>query len=237
MVLQFQGPFEGSGTVLTTILNHLGSFMIASSVLTYLADCDPSPDAISAAFVKGAALVGHVVTNDPCIVDSLLSFEHVQFLKRSPFRTPDGWKPYVNLGCILRSFGTVEDDLDHIKCGISHAQFMAYTHEQRANLFFSNVVRGWKNEPSNPIMNALRQRFNTGTAEITPDSLKHIFTEVHDLSSYDNTPALMSRYGVTMDELNELAEAIMHIKVGMFTRTAAAAKIYNVDYGVGYIEF
>jgi hypothetical protein len=232
LVIKFKGPFEGSGTVLTSSLNHFGSYMIALSSLTYLAEAR-SEEQINQAFVYGASLVGHVVTNDSCMTNGHLIFGKVQFLKRSPFRANDGkFYSYTNLGCILRGLGRVEDDLDHIKCNVTHAEFLAMTHEQRINLYTSNVIKGWKNEPSNPIMTALRQRFNSSNTEITPDSIKYVAPAEHDLSHMDNTSALFERYGLTTDEITELVQVILHVKVGHQSRTTAVAKILNVDYGV-----
>lgn len=251
LVAQFAGPFEGSGSVLTTLLNHLGSTLIVLSFFRLL--CGEAgyqiltDEVIEACAVKGARMVGHAVTIDSCHDEGVFNFYHVQFLKRSPFHNGKEWRPYTNLGCILRALGTVEDDLCENQFSIPSSKFWALSNEQRISLFCNGVVKGWKHEPTNPIMKALRERFSDdhpsvrstreliGTpnmGDVKHDSLIHIFTEVEDLSAEDNTVAIMARYGCSMEEINQLARQISRLQVGHEVRSHCYTKIMCVDYGV-----
>ncbi len=234
LTVEFNGPFEGSGTTLTTVLNHVGSVFIALSFFYDVVRRFPETD-IENLYVDAAAYVGHLVTVDSCMSGGHFNFNHVQFLKRSPYFTKDGWKSFTNLGAIFKNFGDVDDDLQHTQLGVSHAEFCSMPHSLRADKFFSGVIRGWKHEPTNPIMAAMRARFVSDSIEVKHDSLNHIFTETYDTSMYDCTEAILSRYGLTTDELNELAEQIMNCKVGHHYSSTAVAKIMEVDYGVGYV--
>jgi len=222
--LKFDGPFEGSGTVLTTILNHLGSLMIvlssAHSLAAALGGNDLSPeDCIR----KGAALVGHSVTIDDCGGD----MHRVQFLKRSPYWDGFQWKPYTNLGCILRGLGSVENDLEARQIGVSPAEFQAMSHQERCDRFISCIVAGLVWEPSNPIIAALRARFPGGVNQPLDD-----WTPPIDGRVDDNTDAILARYELTSSELDQLVSQIQHLAVGDVLPSAAIAKIFSVDYGV-----
>ncbi len=227
--LKFDGPFEGSGTVLTTCLNHIGSYGIAAGFLALLSQgLSPSETLIRSA----AALVGHAVTVDDCYVDGVLNFEHVQFLKRSPYYNGGVWKPAVNLGCILRGFGVVEDDLVARQLGMQPSEFATLTTTQRMDLFFSAVIKGWKNEPSNAIMQALRTRFNSNVSvEVKHDSLNFVFQDEVDQSVMLNDSHLFNRYGLTSDEVTELVQHIDRLVLGDVVSLSAIAKILAVDYG------
>lgn len=227
--VKFDGPFEGSGTVLTTCLNHIGSYGIAAGFLALLSlGSEPSEVLIRSA----AALIGHAVTVDDCYIDNVLNFEHVQFLKRSPFRSDGKWLPAVNLGCILRGFGVVEDDLVAKQVGLQPSQFATFTTTQRMELFFSAVIKGWKNEPSNAIMTALRTRFDTSViTEVKHDSLNYVFQDELDQSVVLNDNHLVNRYGLSSDEITELVQHIDRLVLGDVVSLSSIAKIFAVDYG------
>lgn len=157
MEVKLPHPFEGSGTVLTTVLNHVASFLIMSSVCHTLAH-NPVRDVVDVQdYVKlGAALVGHEVS----IQDTGMVFEQLQFLKYSVARTESGgWVPYRNLGAILRSLGSVEGDLDHVKCNLQAARYKEMTWPERATHFIASVVKSYRNEPHNTLLDAVRSRF------------------------------------------------------------------------------
>lgn len=220
-VIKFQGPFEGSGTVLTTSLNHLGSLMIVFAIAhTIVREVKESP---ADAIVFGASLVGHCVT----VQDCSCNMHNVQFLKRSPYRVDGKWRAYTNLGCYLRSLGCVEDDLDARQLGVSPAAFQSMSHAERCDRFVSSVVAGLVWEPSNPIIDALRRRFPGGTASEQPD-----WTPRFDGRDSSNTEAIMARYGLSSSEIEKLVQQIDLLRVGDVCPSSAVAKIFSVDYGV-----
>jgi len=235
VTLQFDGPFEGSGTTLTTILNHVGSMMIALSFFYDVIAKFPE-ETIDEIYKNSAEYVGHSVTVDNCIAESNLNFHHVQFLKRSPFRVDGEWRGFMNLGAIFKNFGDLEDDMQATQLGVSHAEFCSMSNSVRCDAFMAGVVKGWKNESSNPILKALRERFvSKSNLEVKHDSLIHVFDEVPDHSMYDNSDAIRSRYGLTSEEIWELVEQISNVKVGQHYSSYAMAKIMELDYGVGFV--
>lgn len=226
IAVQFEGPYEGSGTVLTTILNHFASVMIYLSVFKLWAD----GMAVHEAIPVGAGIIGHVVTLEPWGLDRV-TLEKAQFLKRSPVCIGGVWQPQVNLGCILRSMGSVDDELDAVKLGVSQSEFLAMTMDQRMTRFFSAVVAGWCHESDNSILAALRKRFNPSNAEIMVkhDSLSFIGDETIVGFSDDG---LYNRYNLTASEIQEAVILISNIQLGKHVSCDAFSKIYAVDYGL-----
>ena len=235
VAVQFHGPFEGSGTVLTTCLNHIGSYLILTSFHGFVSVLKATnlPDCMVAA----AATIGHVVTIDDCFENGACVFERVQFLKRSPFLHGGCWHPYVNLGCLFRSFGMIEDDLLPNMLSLTSGKFARMPNSSRMDHFFSAVVAGWKNEPRNVIIDALRSRFNTSCeAEVVDklmhNSVKNILMDHKDLSGLDNTDAICARYGLSDADISELVYYITQLKLGDLVSTSCVDKFYRADYGV-----
>jgi len=224
VLIRFLGPFLGSGTVLTTILNHIIVFMIALAALYHHGEGMEIRDA----FVNGARDVGHKLT----IEDTDGEPETTTFLHRSGTFINGAMVPWTNLGCILKNFGLVWGDLECRHLGVDELTFRRMSNEERADVFFSRVINGWKHEPSNIVMDALRERFSAGgDAEILHDSNLYLFTYRADYSQHNTTEAIMKRYGVTTAELQELAEQIRHMRVGQIRSSEALRKIYAKDLG------
>lgn len=148
-------PFEGSGTVLTTILNFVASVCIAVSAVGLMGELDIE-DSIKA----GAARIGHMVSYEDCAHDGAVVFEKLQFLKHSVARSTNGaWVVYQNFGTILRSFGSIECDLTHIELGLSPSESRSLGCRGRWQRFLASVLKAYCNEPSSPILDALRAKF------------------------------------------------------------------------------
>jgi len=255
--IAFDGPFEGSGTTLTTNLNHNGSFLIAAATTYYMGEGHPFRDAV----VLGATSVGHTITVESWDEDGDFVFERAQFLKRSPYPVACGsgvkYVPGINIATILRRFGLVENDLTHEQLCVGPAEFECMSFPERFERYASGIMLGWKHEPSHPIIDALRKRFSrTDVVEVVADSIEHIFTDRNDLRQsleHDQLTPLVShdcvsirqRYGLTEAEEQEIVVAISEIQVGQVISTSGLSKIYHVDYGVpmtdprlepGYVE-
>jgi len=240
----FDGAFEGSGTTLTTVLNHNGSFLIAAATTYYMGERIPFKDAV----VLGATSVGHSITVESWDEDGDFVFERAQFLKRSPFPVQCGnsvkYVPGINIATILRRFGLVQNDLTHEQLCVGPAEFEAMSFPERFERYASGIMLGWKHEPSHPIIDALRKRFNrTDTVEVVADSIEHIFVDRSDLRQsleHDQlTPlvcndrvSIRRRYGLTEAEEQEIVVAISEIQVGQTISTIGLSKIYHTDYGV-----
>lgn len=242
-VVKFKGPFMGSGTVNTTIGNHIGSFMIAAAITYMVAFGMPFDEAA----VRGSEIVGHTVTVDSWEQDGEFILEKAQFLKKDFDIVDEKIVIQQNMSCILRKMGIVDGDLTPTVLNLSPLVCERMTMEERFEARMSGVVRGWKNEPSSPIMDALRMRFNcTVVDEVVPDCIEHIFVdtnsryataerlEVNDTGDYSkySTNNLQRRYGMSKTEILEIVEAIRDIRVGQIICTTGIAKMFSVDYGL-----
>jgi len=251
--INFHSAFEGSGTVLTTILNHIGcflgacasaSFMKRANPLTNPLGCDPA-DAI----LSGYRAVGHKVTIGAWGVwGQEPVYEKIQFLKRSPLYDGKRWVPFLNYGCILRSLGSVDGDMTPLQLSMTVEQFRVTPLEKRMEIYWSSVVRGLVHEPSSPVLIALRERFLTaGTfttekfsvmeSDVCFDSLDQASFNADRLcapsaagSSLEE--AMCARYGVSSLELQILCDQIRGLELGSRCVSRAATMIYNVDYEV-----
>lgn len=220
IILQFRRLFEGSGTVLTTINNHMASWSIALSYIM----------GIGRLSIEEAALeVGFIVTKSPNYSREPCK---LQFLKLSPMLASHGKYVMVrNYGCILRSLGSVDQDLTPKQLGLSPSEFRKTNWAQRMELFVSSVVASYVHEPGSCLMNALRERFTTpsSTLWMQEESGKEF---IHD----DRTPSdildehICARYDVSYQELEELCNQIRNLKLGDIVVSPAAARFYSVDY-------
>jgi len=234
VTIQFDGPFEGSGTTITTILNHCGSLTIALGAFYYMVTQHNNMD-LADCISAGGAVAGHNVTVEVWCTDNEKDIEKIQFLKRSPAYDQDAgkWVPSVNLGCILRSLGQVQDELTHVQLGCSVSEFRTLRHEERMERFFTRVVQGWVNEPANEVMMALRDRFNTtGHSEVQYEDSYSIKETGFYKCAASHASNVRQRYDLTSDELTELLYIIRTVKLGGSYACSALAKIYHRDYGV-----
>lgn len=223
-ILHLTRAFEGSGTVLTTILNHIASYCIALSIGYYMTRLAPEQ-----AITNGAALVGHMVTSEHA-----LSVEHLQFLKYSPILATRGTVrkliPMRNLGAILRNLGSIDGDLLPKHLGMSPSEFSALPNAKRMDLFFGAVINSYKNEPQSQVMQALRIRFPF--AGSVPDyQSPHAITSTIDYSDWIvDESSLCVRYGV--ENFNDLSLVIGNLEVGDTYTLSSLAAIFRVDYSL-----
>jgi len=186
--VQFNGPFEGSGSTLTTLLNHVGSYLILMGTLFWMGQlvcgrppCGPELT-VEECIRRGAAEVGHMVTVEDCAEGGEIIFEKVTFLHMHPARVVERpevccsrrreggvWIPRIDIGCLMRKWGRVDGSMTHIKLGMGNspasiAVFGAMSPQQQMDAYCGGVVRGWKNEAECPILAALRHRFTTETS-------------------------------------------------------------------------
>jgi len=221
IVLDIESPFEGSGTVLTTILNHIASLMIAISVIegTYTGTFRGSPeDRIKA----GAAAVGHEVTVESCV-----SYEKIQFLKRSPLLCKDGrYHLALNAGCVLRGLGKVEGDLSAKQLNLPEPDFNRLSWNQKMERYISSVVEGLKHEPSQPWLEALRSRFNVPTTSVE----SHWIEDDRLTQQEVDTESFLQRYQIDANDLDRLCKILARLSLGDQVVDDALTSIYFVDY-------
>lgn len=246
--VDFHGLFEGSGTVLTTILNHTASYAGAMST-AYLLDSvlinvrqSENPDDYISAIIKVAnSFVGHKVSVSSCKVDGVVVHEKLQFLKKSCMYATDGSLVVsTNTGCILRSLGTTEGVMEARQLGLTQEEFAGLTHQKRSDLFFSRVIDGYKNEPSDPILEALRARFNTttGLGDRVPPLASDVNPELILGCRSDKVVTMASfckRYDLDNWEVEQLCAQIAGCAIGRVLPSTACDKIYKTDYDVSEV--
>jgi len=259
----FNGPFEGSGSTLTTLLNHVGSYLILMGTLWHMAKMVDEPVGpgltVEQCVRLGAAEVGHSVTVEDCSDGNEVVFERLTFLHMHPARVVErpekccignisasGWIPRIDIGCILRKFGWVDGSLTHIKLGMddspaSIAAFAAMSQQQQMDAYCGGVVRGWKNEASDPILDALRSRF-TGTdlgviqVEASKDASRFAVRDDLNYSEVVIDPGtLRNRYDLSDAEVEAIVSGISLMHVGTFVVTSGVAKILKVAYGISEV--
>lgn len=242
MTINFDGPFEGSGTVLTTILNSVMGLKISQMVGRVMAkQCGASfGDAeVEQCIRYGATLMGHKVTLESCAPTGAIVFEKAQLLKHSMHQCLDGsWTYAINYGTIYRSLGTVEGDLTHDQVGMTMSEFKTSTWARRMDRFVSTVIAGLQHEPSSCVLKSLRDRFSQ-QVPVETDAQRDLLTQhgLHDTDKLDRSTkvldpeSLARRYDCDVSELDDLANANKQIAFGWEYVNEAVAAFYRVDYG------
>jgi hypothetical protein len=229
----FNNPNEGSGTVLTFLLNCIAKLMIWLDHIYSTNDFD-------AADVTLASYSGHEVT----VSDDFSNIpEKLQFLKMSPMKSlHDGYVWVRNYGCTLRGFGSILGDLDHIKLAITKAQFDKMSWADRMDLYLSGVVNSYKHEPSTRLMVALRKRFNL---PISADFARQIESTTHypmleigldrqDIIAQESS--VCSRYDITEENIMKLCTSISDLKIGDVVVDDSLTMIYHTDYDMPLVS-
>lgn len=244
MVFRFHSAFEGSGTVLTTVLNHCASYLIAVSTAIVLRP-DFRPEV---SIVEGAMLVGHKVTVDSWVKNGSPIIEKMQFLKMSPIYSTCGKIiPTLNYAAIFRSFGTVEGDMTCDMLCLDRHTFNQLPVADRMDRFLTGVVKGLKHEPSSRIMDALRGRFNLDCETNVPSRYEEEMLRAVTAADRENCnvvlantrsqyvldeASLQRRYDFDACGVDELVEHIHQCKLGSLSVTHAMTRMFLLDYGV-----
>lgn len=240
--------FEGSGTVLTTILNHVAMYMVAQAAVVILGNGKKVScwqEVSSLVSLSGVAF-GHVLSVEAAMGPQGFCPEKIQFLKRSPLRLTSGeYVPVLNYGCIFRSFGSVEGDLTADMVGMSVVEFAQLSSSDRGDLFLSGVVAGLVNEPSSVVLTALRRRFSKLPGSRAPGGWGSVPSKAFSLQSSDvlaDAPSalvgeqvcmesLCLRYGVDPEQLLALAGKISDCRIGRIYPDECVGAFAKVDYG------
>jgi len=149
----------------------------------------------------------------------------LQFLKTSPaFDEQGNIVPQLNLGTILRSFGTFRGDYP----GRGELG-------KRVELFNSEVVRSYRHAGNNDVLNAFRRRF------ILPERMRRTRDKRVSESlqmkitgenvEYVGTRWIEERYGCTSVEVDEFCELILRSEYHEIYARPIIDKIMSVDYG------
>jgi len=194
-------PIEFSGTTLTTLLNNVASLLIQFSIYWHKSS---TPEEVIAA----ADFVGYKVTvaerSDP---------EEAQFLKHSFYVDEDGkYQSFLNLGAILRSFGSCDRDACQDPAWWNASVLAGYKHSGRSSIQIALEKKyPFKYRKSHRLPQDMTKHFSVGVRPDVPDLV------------------LCKRYKVTPDEIQELS---LLLEIGNIYNTSALQKIYKVDYGL-----
>lgn len=209
--IRLQGirAIEYSGSVLTTLLNNIASLLIGLSI-----HFDGASD-----IAASANAIGYNVTQI-----ERNSLEELTFLKHSWFYDGDSDpRSFLNVGAILRSFGTFTGDLP----GPSKRNIVL-----RCEDFLSTVVSGYRHAGESSVLKALQKRFpfrnSTGYYDKFIENKHFSFGKrglIPDL-------ALIRRYGVSQSDIDHFCDLITNGK--MFTHFSCRFidAVYSVDYGL-----
>jgi hypothetical protein len=241
--------FEGSGTVLTTILNHVAMYMVGQAAVSLFGLrrlLINKWEDVSDLIKECGVCFGHVLTVDACLDGSSFCPEKIQFLKRSPLLTTSGkYVPCLNYGPVFRSFGSVEGDMVAEMVGLEPEEFSGLSYEERWDLFGSRVIAGLVNEPSSLILGALRERYsrtpkNFGSWSDVSFGKERCqfggFQEAESLGAGEDSIeawSLARRYSCSVEDLEVLVSQIKASKFGDVFSSYAVSAFFKVDYGVG----
>jgi len=155
------------------------------------------------------------------------------------------WKHLLAVGTYMRGFGTTDSKFCAASIGVSTREFTDMNPKEVANRYMSVVVSGLKHQPHNPILDALRERFNVlptfsggvATEEYISLSLKHVKYKHEDLSEWTvDADSFARMYSFVAGEQEELVHAIRSVEIGHIITSSAVEKILKLDYSVVFDE-
>jgi len=248
LILQMNGFFLGSGSVLTTVLNHIASYLCCLGFLYEVhmhRGMFTDRAHIARMLMDGAARVGYVVTLEDCFIENEFVLERLQFLKHSPMRTQSG-KVVIqkNLGTIFHSLGQSDKILTPQTLCVTPEEFHSMSYDMQIDHYWSGVMKGNVHMHADTVVSALRARFNMETAiKVRDDSVlsvlgrefEEMLTTVPQGSGAEDPitdESLCNRYGLEEYDLVELLSAIRQIHVGYTKPLTALTKIFERDYGL-----
>jgi hypothetical protein len=214
-------PIESSGTTLTTALNNFASMAIALHLQA------TTPRDVTGVEFR-AAQVGYKVT-----VAERYSLETVQFLKHSFYFDGERTHSFLNLGPVLRSFGTCRGDLPG-NGPIAH----------RADAWNAAVAKGYIHSGLDDLLAALTScRHSARTAPLQPRAYREIDTRVmrelghHFSKSKRNrvpTESLCERYSAIPSEFDDLYDLLRTADLSdgsAIVNLPLVKRIFLRDYG------
>lgn len=218
---------EFSGTILTTPLNNIAASAICLSIHYHLSrarDDEETPDIVS----RSAFAVGYLVTAERCTTP-----EEIQFLKMSFWEDTDGrLHSFLNLGAILRSFGTCWMDYPfNSKKGETLDDAIRYRNW--------SVLKGYKHAGCTEVYEALVASRGCVRGKIQHSRIidSHVANEnlhKHWLSTTERLPvprdSILKRYGMDLAEYRELCKLISESDVGRHIHCTAVYRILEKDY-------
>lgn len=213
--LKPRGHVLYSGSVLTTSINNMANTLIFLHIVHLLNDRIVSKDEMRRIIVEAGQLAGYELKIDECA-----NHGDLQFLKHSPAIVGDEIIPYLNLGVLMRGFGTISGDLPgRRKLGLI----------TRAKIFNSDVIKSWKHAGNTRVKQAFYGKLLDTTHNYIPPGKFWEMTSSSDTLIPDEQISL--RYKLLSHEIDELIDIIRLADVGNYVSSPIIDKIMNKDYG------
>jgi len=232
ITIQFNKPFEGSGSTLTTIVNHVGALLnllytFHTWASTYNTTRLDKLHHIRECIITGAELNGHEVTVKHCSV-----FEQVTFLKHYGTIVDGEMQVCLCFGSILKNFGSIDDDLlpEHLSLSVDAFNSMPWS--TRVDRFLGGVMQGLKHYGPHDALTALRKRFPSVQSTRTEALCGSVAILGDWLTSQDvdTTQGFMRRYGIDRRAIDEFVNCVANLRVGQHLSTELGNKVLMVDY-------
>jgi len=212
-----------SGSVLTTYINNIANTLIFLSLANLLnilfPHRDPNEEEFTDLLSRAAERAGYKVTRSPASEHP----ESLQFLKRSPSLIDGVVACWLNLGVLLRGFGTIRGDLP----GSSRASL-----EERARAHNAGVVLSRIHDGEHSISRAFRCACPDAPCYTRVDRDYHGGVMASNIDIPDSMLAV--RYGLDPQDIRELAQEISTLTVGQRLTSPTVARIISVDYGIDW---
>jgi len=221
VILEPVAPVLYSGSVLTTAINNNAELVMFSSMVDrYNAEGPPKYSDCRAFIRECAEISGYNVTieGDECP-------EQLQFLKHSPSIEDGDIKPFLNLGVVLRMFGSCFGDLPG-----------RGPWERRAWLWNRGLVMGLVHSGLDAFLHGVRDFYDVaGQHTVSKDlstRLGKIFDERLVCGSVGASgESIARRYGLEYWEIAELFDMLCTHETGRVIETRATRVIFDMDYG------
>jgi hypothetical protein len=237
-------PIMASGHSWTSFNNGNISGCIAVT-LTRLLSLFYSSHSIDQIVGLSAFTLGHRLTivHNECKEQGMFLKNHPALCHHPIYGTC--WKHLLAVGTYMRGFGTTDSKFCAASIGVSTREFTDMNPSEVANRYMSVVISGLKHQPHNPILDALRERFNvlptfTGgvaTSEYESLRLKHVKYEHEDLSDWTvDADSFAKMYSLVPGEVEELVHSIRSVEIGQIITSTAVEKILQLDYSISFDE-
>ena len=221
-------PIEFSGTQLTTALNNAGVVAICISISHYLKHHRRIGESIDELIARAALAVGYEVTLQHC--DDV---ENIQFLKHSFYRDSNtgSLHSFVNLGPLIRGFGTCWMDIDYSR---KLGETLQGAWRQRN----WSVLQGFKHSGLDLITQPLlfskgcqrqKGKYTQLTNRLVKENSYKMYTNSQSIRKPVPLISLMKRYSFNDDEFNQLIKLIVRSDIGHVIACSAVDKIMQVD--------
>lgn len=222
------GVTQYSGATSTTAINTLASSLLVGAVAGALARGGPTD--IGQSVVAACQGVGYTVTIKPCDRDGEYVPELMEFLRHSP--APETGGAYLSPAAIFRSLCTMTGIITTARLGfpVDEAHHLLDP-GVRLRRVGSMVVAGLKHEPDSTYIRALRRRFDESVPPEEALGYSHSLVDGAGPQGCIDR-AITRRYGLTADDLEDLARHVLSLVPGRVAHSWALAKMYHVDYGL-----